>query len=279
MTTESSTSLPEATKRVDRIAWHQRLLAGSSDNGFRTIPQETPVAFSYQGASYAVMMASPADLEDFAVGFSLSEGIVTSKSDIVDIEVTVADAGIVLRIELKSSPAAALWDRKRYISGPSGCGLCGLESLAEALRPSRSVQSELRLEPRQIAQAMKALPSFQRLNQQTSGVHAAAFWIPDEGIVAVREDVGRHNALDKLAGALARRGIDGSRGVVLLTSRVSVEMIQKAAVMGSAIVVAVSAPTALALAAAEAAGMTLIAIARSDGFEIFSHPGRVMSLE
>jgi FdhD protein len=150
-----------------------------------------------------------------------------------------------------------------------------MESLEETVRPAPQVSAGLIVSPTDISDAIAAMPPGQKLNRETRAVHAAAFWMPDQGIVALREDVGRHNAIDKLAGALARQGIAGSAGIVLLTSRISVEMVQKTAILGAAILVAVSAPTALAIRTAEAAGITLIAIARGRDFEIFTHPGRV----
>jgi FdhD protein len=178
---------------------------------------------------------------------------------------------------LAPAKAERLSERRRQIAGPTGCGLCGIDSIAEAVRPAAVVGPGRSFSPPQIMSAMQAIPSLQKLNIETRAVHAAAFWTPARGIVALREDVGRHNALDKLAGALARDGVPASEGMVLLTSRVSVEMVQKTAAMGAPLMVAVSAPTALAVRMANAAGITLAAIARTDGFEIFTHPGRIMS--
>jgi FdhD protein len=242
----------------------------------RIVAEETPVAFAYQGTSYAVMMATPADLEDFAVGFSLNEGVIRSSDEMEDVEIIRTEEGILLRIALAHAPADMFWERRRYLSGPSGCGLCGLESLAQAARRPRRVTGGIRVSADAINAAMKLLPTRQMMNRLTGALHAAAFWTPEDGIFLVREDVGRHNALDKLAGALVGAGRSASEGVVLLTSRVSVEMIQKAASMGAAIVAAISAPTALALRVAEAAGITLIAVARRDGFESFTHPHRLL---
>lgn len=242
----------------------------------RRVPEETPVAFTYQGTSYAVMMATPADLADFAVGFSLNEGIVRSPGEIETLDIVPTDDGIVLRMVLAGHRADAFWERRRYLAGPSGCGLCGLESLAQAARSPRCVTGDLRVSSEAISAAMMALPARQAMNRLTGALHAAAFWTPAGGILAVREDVGRHNALDKLTGAVVSAGLMAAEGAVLLTSRVSVEMVQKAASLGAAILVAVSAPTALALRAAEAAGITLIAVARHDGFETFTHPDRIL---
>lgn len=243
--------------------------------GERAIPEEVAVAFTYDGGAHAVMMATPHDLDDLAVGFSLTEGIVGGPAEVRELKVIVEDAGIELRMWLSEPKAAALRDRRRHIAGPTGCGLCGIESLAEALRPVARVAGGLTFTPDEIMAATEALAPLQALNRETHAVHAAAFWRREDGIVLLREDVGRHNALDKLVGALARSGVSAAEGLLLLTSRVSVEMVQKAAIAGFPTLVAVSAPTALAVRTAEAAGITLAAIARRDGFEVFTHPHRI----
>jgi FdhD protein len=258
---------------VDRQVWRN----GSASEGARTIPEETALALTYNGGTYAVMMGTPRDLADFAVGFSLSEGIIQSPADVDSLDIVDLDDGIELRMWLAQSKADRLNERRRHIAGPTGCGICGIDSIAEAVRPAAIVGQGRWFSPQQIMSAMQAVPPLQKLNMETRAVHAAAFWTPARGIVALREDVGRHNALDKLAGALAQDGVSAGEGMVLLTSRVSVEMVQKTAAIGAPLMVAVSAPTALAVRMADAAGITLVAIARTDGFEVFTHPGRVAS--
>jgi FdhD protein len=268
--------LRDPVRPVDRKVWRESgPNAGSLGEGARLIPEETALALTYNGGTYAVMMATPRDLEDFAIGFSLSEGIIQSPADIDSLDIVDLDDGIELRMWLAQSRADRLSERRRHIAGPTGCGLCGIDSIAEAVRPAATVAHGRSFSPREIMTAMQSIPPLQPINIETRAVHAAAFWTPARGIAALREDVGRHNALDKLAGALAHQQLAANEGMVLLTSRVSVEMVQKAAAMGAPLMVAVSAPTALAVRMAEAAGITLAAIARADGFEIFSHPERI----
>jgi FdhD protein len=242
----------------------------------RMVPEETPVAFSYGGTTHAVMMASPADFEDFALGFSLTEGIVGSAEEIEAIDVEDLGAGTDIQIRLKDTANTRFEARRRRLAGPVGCGLCGIESIEEAMRSVDDVRgSRLTLSPVDIVQSVKLLSKQQPLHAETGAVHAAGFYVPGKGIVAAREDVGRHNALDKLAGALARAGVGGGSGAVVVTSRVSVEIVQKTAAIGAPVIVAVSAPTALAIRTAEEAGMTLIALVRGDEFDIFTNPERV----
>jgi FdhD protein len=268
--------LRKPVRTVDRKVWRDgSLVQGSFGEGARIIPEETALALTYNGGTYAVMMATPRDLEDFAIGFSLSEGIIQSPADIDSLDIVDLDDGVELRMWLQQARADRLSERRRHIAGPTGCGLCGIDSIAEAIRPAATVAQGRSFSPRDIMAAMQSIPPLQAINIETRAVHAAAFWTPARGIVALREDVGRHNALDKLAGALAHQQVPASEGMVLLTSRVSVEMVQKTAAMGAPLMVAVSAPTALAVRMAEAAGITLAAIARADGFEIFTHPERI----
>jgi FdhD protein len=270
--------MADPTLSVGRQAWRGGRLA----TGARVIPEETAIAFTYNGSSYAVMMATPWDLHDFAVGFSLSEGVIRAADEIESFEIVEqgidggnSGMGIELRMRLVEPRASAFAARRRYLAGPTGCGLCGIESLDEAMRPPARVGDDGRFGPRDIMQALAALDGEQKIHRETRAVHGAGFYRPDRGLVALREDVGRHNALDKLVGALARQGMTGAGGLGVVTSRLSVEMIQKAAAVGIPVLVAVSAPTALAVRMADAAGMTLIAVARSDGFEIFTHPQRI----
>lgn len=265
--------MADATRSVPNTAWR----AGAAVAGTRTVAEETPVSFTYDGSSYAVMMATPADLEDFALGLSLTEGIVGDAGEIESLEVIEEDIGIELRMRLAGSRGAALAERRRMLTGPVGCGLCGIESLAEAVRPVPSVTGGIVVRSADIFAALDAVKVAQAINRQTHAVHAAAFWTPAAGLVALREDVGRHNALDKLVGALARSGARAADGIVVVTSRLSVEIVQKVAMMSAPILVAVSAPTVLALRTADAAGITVVAVARSDGFEVFTHPQRIAS--
>jgi FdhD protein len=268
---KESNHLARPVVRVRRSIWRD----GSEVHGDRAIPEETAVAFTFNTASYAVMMATPQDLDDFAVGFALTEGVISSIEAIEGIDIVEEEVGIELRVWLKAPHAVEFLGRRRKMAGPTGCGLCGVESLAEAMRPPPTVGEGLVFTPSQIMSAVDSLFPLQVLNHETRAVHAAGFWDPERGLVAVREDVGRHNALDKLAGALARDNSTARQGLVVLTSRVSIEMVQKSAAIGAPIIAAVSAPTALAVRMADDCGMTLVAIARKDGFEVFTHPHRV----
>jgi len=247
----------------------------SAHTATRALPEETAVAIVLNGSTQAVMMATPADLEDFAVGFALSEGIVADTGDIESLEIVEQPDGIEAQLWLADDPAEAIAARRRAMAGPVGCGLCGIESLAEALRPLPTVGAGSTLTIADVDRAVTELTSAQLLNTRTRAVHAAGLFLPGQGIVLAREDVGRHNALDKLSGAMARGGIERGTGAVVITSRVSIEMVQKCAMAGVPVMIAISVPTAHALRLAEAAGITLVAVARGDGFEIFTHPERI----
>jgi FdhD protein len=245
----------------------------------RSVAEEKAIALSYCGSTYAVMMATPSDLEDFGVGFSITEGIVERSEEITDLELVEHELGIEVRIWLQPDRAHRVAARRRAIAGPVGCGLCGIESIEQACAAPRRVGSRSTFHARDLLNAMRNMPALQRLNQKTRAMHAAAFWRASTGIAIVREDVGRHNALDKLAGALMRDNEPCASGAVLLTSRVSVEMVQKTAMIGAPILIAVSAPTTLAIETADQAGITLVAVAREDGYEVFTHPDRIIFTE
>ena len=256
---------------VTSMACRDGLLVETS----RLVPEEAAIAFTYNRNAHAVMMATPADLEDFAVGFSLAEGVITDPGNIEALETIVRDIGIELRMWIRKDLADSYSERRRYLAGPTGCGLCGVESLEEAARRAPAVGDGIYLNSSDIGVAIEAMQAQQSANRRTRAMHAAGLWSPTSGLAAVREDVGRHNALDKLAGAAARQSLDPTKHAAVLTSRVSVEMVQKAATMGTSILIAISAPTALAIRTARHCGMTLVAVARGEDFEVFTHPHRI----
>jgi FdhD protein len=243
--------------------------------GLRTLPEERAVALSFNGSTQAVMMATPGDLEDFAYGFALTEGIAVPE-EVLSVEVVEAGDGIDVQVWLKAEAEARLAARRRTMAGPVGCGLCGIDSIEQALRePVVVPHGGFRMTPAQVMAAVATLPDWQPLHDAARAAHCAAFWAG--GIVAAREDVGRHNALDKLAGWSLRNGAAAGDGAVVLTCRVSIDMVQKVAAMGCGVIIAVSAPTADAVALADRAGITLIAMARPDRFEAFTHTDRIVT--
>jgi FdhD protein len=242
------------------------------EGGQVQLAQEVPVALVYDGVAQAVMMASPGDLEDFALGFALSEGLIETPAEIIRHEIAQQQAGIEARSWLAAPAGARFAQRRRATIGPVGCGLCGIEQLEEARRSlPRAQPPTWQITPQQAQAAIDALRDQQPLQDETRAAHASAFWQPGRGIVALREDVGRHNALDKLIGALARAGIAGASGTLVMTSRLSVDLVQKAAIYGIPVIAGPSAPTALAVTAAEAAGLTLIARA-GRSLAVFTQP-------
>ncbi|MBB3658889.1 FdhD protein [Rhizobium sp. BK650] len=265
------------TQRPSRTAVEEVVRKGGvMTRGERIVPEEVPIAFSYGGSSHAVMMGTPADLQDFAVGFSLTEGIITDRSEVANIDIVEDEKGIDVQVTLLGDVEDALRARRRSMAGPVGCGLCGIESIEQAIRKVPDVSGiELSLTHVDIIKAIALLNDSQPLHRETRAVHGAGFYIPGKGLIAVREDVGRHNALDKLCGAVIRVGEAGASGAVAVTSRLSVEMVQKTAILGAPILIAISAPTALAIRTAEEAGMTLVALVRDEDFEIFTHPHRL----
>lgn len=250
---------------------------GATTVASRLVAEEAPVALVHDGATHAVMMATPADLEDFAVGFALSEGVIASLADLREVEVIAHALGHEARLWLAPGAGARAAERRRLIAGPTGCGLCGVESLEAARRPARRIAATARVTAADIRAAVAALGAGQVLGGRTRAAHAAGLYLPGLGLVALREDVGRHNALDKLIGAAARGGLDATAGIAVITSRVSIEMVQKTAMLGAPVLVAVSAPTDLAIETARAAELTLVAVARDDGFEVFTRADRIAS--
>jgi len=240
------------------------------------IASEVPIALHYNGHPHVVMMATPADLDDFALGFSLSEAIIQSPTQLERVEVRMLLEGIEVSLRIPSAHAAAVAARQRNLTGRSSCGLCGSQELADVVRHPPRVGDGVVIPAQTLHHSLAALDRAQPLNLQTGATHAAA-WVDANGELAlVREDVGRHNALDKLIGAMASAGIDTQRGFLIVTSRASFEMVQKAATVGIALVAAISAPTALAIHLAETTGVTLIGFARTDGFVVYTHPHRVV---
>ncbi len=236
---------------------------------------ETPVALRYNGEAHVVMMASPADLVDFAYGFSLAEGVVAHGGEIAGVTARPEGPGIRLAVTIPAERADALAVRGRNLTGRTGCGLCGVAEIEAALRPLPAVADAPPVTVAAVDRAVAALPAWQAQHKLAGALHAAAFADRSGDLVAVREDVGRHNALDKLIGALARAGVDPAAGFVVVTSRCSMEMVQKTATFGCPVLVAVSAPTALAVELAEAAGLTVCAFARGQGCNVYSRAERV----
>ena len=243
------------------------------------IAAEVPVALIYNGTSHVVMMATPADLADFAIGFSMSEGILVRPDELLDLAVEDSDDGIQVQLEIAEDAYAVLANRHRNMTGRTGCGLCGVDELVQVARPLRHVGPGSKIDAAAIRKALDALPALQAINRRTGAIHAAA-WADGAGAIQrVREDVGRHNALDKLIGAVARERRDFTDGFALITSRCSFEMVQKAATLGIATLVAISAPTTMALKIAERTGITLVALARADAMTIYANPGRIAGIK
>jgi len=249
--------------------------------GDRVLPEEVGVALTFNGTTQAVMMATPDHLADFATGFALTEGL--ARPDEIDsITVVETDRGLDVQVWVSQAAEARLKDRRRTMTGPVGCGLCGIDSLEQALRDLPPIaHTGFSMSPAQIKAAVTALPGQQALHDATRAVHCAAFWAGN--LQLAREDVGRHNALDKLAGAMVHAGSLGVNGAangaansaIVLTSRVSIDLVQKVATLGAPIIIAVSAPTADAVTLAESLGITLVAQARAESFDVYTHTDRI----
>lgn len=263
--------MPATTEIHERTLWSGEL----ASHGQRVLANEVAVAISYNGATHAVLMASPSDLEDLAVGFSITEGIVGSPDAIESITIVELDVGLDLQVRVRDDIARRLAARRRTMAGPVGCGMCGLESLEAATRHLDPVKSRVRFSPVDISAAVLSLEHRQELNRVTGATHAAGFFTPGEPVFLVREDVGRHNALDKLIGAVVRASMALSSGGIVVTSRASVELVQKSAVVGCGLLAAISAPTSFAVRAAEAANVTLAAVVRKTSLEIFTAADRI----
>jgi len=267
---------------VPATSWHD----GAIDDGSELLAEEAPVALVYNGISHAVMLASPQDLEDFAVGFSLSERIVRAASDVREVEIEAGPHGIALAIDIAPGAMARLKTTRRARLGQTGCGLCGIDSLAwferemetDDRRDGGACDTSGPFAPQALQRAMAAMAGQQRLHQATGAMHAAGWADRDGRLLLVREDVGRHNALDKLVGALARAGMDAGDGFALVTSRASFEMVQKAARAGIGLLAAISAPTAMAVRLADRAGLTLAGFVRGGRHVVYSHPRRLAAV-
>jgi FdhD protein len=267
---QNATSAPTSAE-VTVQRWKDGQLTRTTD----LVTEEVPVALVYHGVPHVVMLASPADLEDYAVGFTVSEGLVGDPGEIQSVEVVRAAESIEVRIGIAGERFSELLRRRRNLTGRSGCGLCGAETVEEAIRPPVQVAAGPTVTAADLHAALVQLESLQPINSRTGSIHAAAWAVPGKGIQFVREDVGRHNALDKVIGALVRSGTDVTAGYAVITSRASFEMVQKAAAAGITCVVAVSAPTALAIRMAEQTGVTLVGFARRDRHVIYAHPHRL----
>ena len=274
MTHANATMLttPQGASLVPILRWRE----GASHAVDDWVCDEVPVALEFNGIAHAVMLATPCDLEDFALGFGLSEGIFESACDLYGCEVEVGGSGITVHMEVSARSFAGLKQRRRTLAGRTGCGVCGTESLSEVLRPVPVVSSSMQVQAEAIVRAMRSMKDRQMLNALTGSTHAAA-WCDLHGEVhLLREDVGRHNALDKLIGALVRARCDMAQGFIAITSRASVEMVQKAAMANTGLLVAVSAPTQLAVNTAQQAGVGLVGLVRQEGLVIYAQPGRVL---
>lgn len=241
------------------------------------VAEEVPVALVYNGTPHVVMLATPLDLEDFALGFSLTEGIIAAPSELESVRVLHRREGIEVRLRIPDPRCERLTDRERNLTGRTGCGLCGTASLSQAIRHPRPVASAVRVTSGDVHRALEALHAHQTLNRLTGAVHAAAWVLPGAGVQMVREDVGRHNALDKLIGGLVRRAVDRTTGFVIVTSRASYEMVQKCAMAGIGLMAAISAPTGLAIRLAEESQVTLIGFARRGVHTIYACPERIVA--
>jgi len=255
----------------------QRFENGASIAGEESLVEETPVALNYNEHPHAVMLATPTDLEDFAVGFSITEGIVETSAEIEALDVIPSRHGVAIMMRIPERRAARLDSMRRSLPGMGGCGLCGIEKLDAALRLPPPVGTKLRVTAQALGRACRSMPDLQALGRHTGASHAAVLAAADGNIETAREDAARHNAMDKLVGHLARAGIPASSGFVLVSSRASYELVQKAASAGFELMAAISAPTGLAVRIAHTTGMTLVGFARDGRFTCYANKQRLIS--
>jgi len=254
---------------VDR--WKGKLYERKQDY----IAEEVPISLIYNGMPHVVMLATPTNLEEFALGFSITEGIIKSPQELLSVRIYNRSNGIEVQLKIPDHRFQCMTDKGRNLTGRTGCGLCGASTLKQAIRQPKPVNGELTLCAEDLRAALTDISNHQKLNQITGAVHAAAWVVPRQGIISIREDVGRHNALDKLIGFLLRNNKDLSAGFIIVTSRASYEMVQKTAWVGITLLAAISAPTGLAIRLANETGLTLIGFARDDQHVIYTHPQRL----
>lgn len=270
-------SAPTSTPALHSEVPVQRWMDGKVEQTLDAVAEEQPVALTYNSIPHVIMLATPADLEDLAVGFTLSEALVDKPNEILSVELFNEQGALEVRVGIDTERFSALLRRQRNLTGRTGCGLCGAETIEQAIRHPAPVKAGVNITSDELQAALAELNTRQTLNAITGSVHAAAWVLPGKGIQLVREDVGRHNALDKVIGALVRANIDCSTGYLLITSRASYEMVQKAATVGITLLAAVSAPTALAIRLAEEANLTLIGFARQNQHVVYANPQRLLT--
>ncbi len=249
---------------------------GASGERTEQVVEETPVALVYNGIPHVVMMATPVDLEDFALGFSITEELIRGPSDLESAEVVRYSRGIEVQVGVSRECEEVIASRTRRLTGRTGCGICGADSIGAVLKQLHPVPSSPPVAPATIERALGSLLEHQTLNAAAGAVHAAGWSSLDGTIELAREDVGRHNALDKLIGALLKRGVDPQSGFAVVTSRASFEMVQKATVLGAPLLAAISGPTGLAVRVAQQAGLTLVGFVRGGRLTVYTHPGRIL---
>ncbi len=239
------------------------------------VAEEVPISLIYNGLPHVVMLATPTNLEEFALGFSITEGILKNPQELLSTRIYNRSNGIEIQLKIPDHRFQCMSDKGRNLTGRTGCGLCGASTLKQAIRQPNAVDASLMLSATDLRAALSELHQHQNLNRITGAIHAAAWAVPGQGIIDIREDVGRHNALDKLIGFLLKTGKDLSTGFVIVTSRASYEMVQKTAWVGINLLAAISAPTGLAIRLANETGLTLIGFARDDQHVIYTHPQRL----